>query len=107
MIRLTMVLVASFLSLSVAHASLAPPKERSIFDRPVPPAPKAEPAAEQEAGGLVISDDTEVKLDGKVCKYEEIPESAEVILLEVGKDKKSVLKLHFRTKKVDATPKEK
>jgi hypothetical protein len=102
-----MVLVASFLCLSVAHASLAQPKERSIFDRPLPPAPKAEPAAEQEGGGLVISDDTEVKLDGKVCKYEEIPESAEVILLEVGKDKKSVLKLHFRTKKVDATPKEK
>jgi hypothetical protein len=107
MIRLTMVLVASFLSLSLAHASLAPQKERSIFDRPLPPAPKAEPAEEQEGGGLVISDDTEVKLDGKGCKYEEIPESAEVILLEVGKDKKSVLKLHFRTKKVDATPKEK
>jgi hypothetical protein len=101
-----MVLAATLLALSVAHASLATPKERSIFDRPLPPAPKAEPAAEQE-DGLVISDDTEVKLDGKECKYESIPESAEVILLEVGKDKKSVLKLHFRTKKVDATPKEK
>ena len=106
MTRLTMVLAASLFSLSVAHASLTTPKERSIFDRPLPPAPKAEPAPEQE-GGLVISDDTEVKLDGKVCKYEDIPESAEVILLEVGKDKKSVLKLHFRTKKVDTTPKEK
>ena len=106
MTRLTMVLAASMFSLSVAHGSLTTPKERSIFDRPLPPAPKVEPAAESE-GGLVISDDTEVKLDGKVCKYEDIPESAEVVLLEVSTDKKSVLKLHFRTKKVDATPKEK
>jgi hypothetical protein len=101
-----MALATSFLYVTFANASLTQHKERSPFDKPLPPAPKAEPETEQE-GGLVITDDTEVKLDGKLCKYEEIPESAEVILLEVGKDKKSVLKLHFRTKKVDAAPKQK
>jgi hypothetical protein len=106
MTRLTMALAASVLCLSAAHASLAPTKERPLFDRPLPAVPKTDPAPESD-GNLVISDDTEVKLDGKACKYEEIPESAEVILLEVSRDKKSVLKLHFRTKKVDATPKEK
>jgi hypothetical protein len=106
MTRLTTALVFPFVCFSFAHASLAAPKERPLFDKPLPPAPKAEAAPDQD-GGLVISDDTEVKLDGKVCKYEDIPESAEVVLLELGKDKKSVLKLHFRTKKTDAEPKEK
>jgi hypothetical protein len=104
MTRLTIALVTSFLGLSMAHASLSSVKERSPFDKLPPPAPKAEAAPEQD-GGLAISDDTEVKLDGKLCKYEDIPESAEVILVELAKDKKSVLKLHFRTKQVDAAPK--
>ena len=104
MTRLTIALVTSYLGLSMAHASLAPVKERSPFDKLPPPAPKAEAAPEQD-GGLVISDDTELKLDGKLCKYEDIPECAEVILVELAKDKKSVLKLHFRTKQVDAAPK--
>jgi hypothetical protein len=87
----------------MAHASLAPSKDRPLFDKPLPTAPKAEPAPHSD-GELVISDDTEVKLDGKACKYEDIPESAEVILLEVSRDKKAVLKLHFRSKKADAAP---
>ena len=106
MTRLTMALAALLLCLPMAHARLASAKDRPVFDRPLPPAPKAEPATQSD-GELVISDDTEVKLDGKACKYEDIPESAEVILLEVSADKKAVLKLHFRSKKVDAAPKAK
>jgi hypothetical protein len=106
MARLTMTLVTSFLWLSVAHANLTPVKERSPFDKPLPPAPKAEAAPEQD-GGLEVSDDTEIKLDGKTCKFEDIPENAEIILVEVAKDKKSILKLHYRTKKADADSKKK
>jgi len=49
--------------------------------------------------GLVITDATEVKLNGKVCQYEDVPGNAEIILLEVGRDKKAILKIHFRTQK--------
>jgi hypothetical protein len=84
----------------MAHAKLSPFKDRLISDRPRPPAPKAESSAQPEDDGkLVISDKTEVVLDGKVCKMEDVPKNAEVIRLEVGTDKKSVLRIHFRTKK--------
>ena len=98
--RLTLVLGAFFLFLSVAHATLTPSKQRSIGDGVRPLAPKVEPNTPAEDDGkLVISDTTEVMLDGKECKLEEVPKTAEVVLLEVGKDKKAVMKIHFRTKK--------
>jgi hypothetical protein len=95
-----MVLVASFLCLSVAHANLTPSKDRLNLDRARPAAPKVESSTPAEDDGkLVISDTTEVMLDGKECKLEEVPKTAEVVLLELGKDKKAVMKIHFRTKK--------
>jgi hypothetical protein len=98
--RLTMALVAFFLFVAVAQATLTPSKQRSIVDGPRPIAPKVEPnIPAEDDGGLVISDTTEVRLDGKVCELEEVPKTAEVVLLEIGKDKKSVLKIHFQTKK--------
>ncbi|SRR5260370_37965725 len=103
--RLTLVLVAFFLSLSVAHATLTPSKQRSIGDGVRPLVPKVAPntvepnTPAEDDGKLVISATTEVMLDGKECKLEEVPKTAEVVLLEVGKDKKAVMKIHFRTKK--------
>jgi hypothetical protein len=98
--KLTLVLVASFLLLSPASAKLAPQKDRLISDKAREVTPKVEAGTpEEDDGKLVISDDTEVQLDGKASKLEEVPKTAEVILMELGKDKKSVLKIHFRTKK--------
>jgi hypothetical protein len=95
-----MVLVASFLCLSVAHANLTPSKDRLNLDRARPAAPKVESSTPAEDDGkLVISDKTEVMLDGNVCKLQDVPKDAEVVHLEVDKDKKSVLKIHFRTSK--------
>jgi hypothetical protein len=99
--KLTMVLVASFLFLSPAGATLTPQKDRLISDKARQITPKVESSTpeENDDGKLVISDDTEVQLDGKESKLEDVPKTAEVILMELGKDKKSVLKIHFRTKK--------
>jgi hypothetical protein len=97
---LTMVLVASLLFLSPASATLAPQRDRLISDKIRQVTPKVESSApEEDNGKLVISDDTEIQLDGKASKLEDVPKTAEVILMELGKDKKSVLKLYFRTKK--------
>ncbi len=45
-----------------------------------------------------LTDKTEVKLDGRACPYEKVPDSATIILLEANSDK-TVLKIHFRSKK--------
>ena len=42
---------------------------------------------------------TEIKLDGRACKYQDVPGSAAIILLELASNKKAVLRIHFRTKK--------
>jgi len=38
-----------------------------------------------------------VKLDGRSCKYEDVPADAEIVLLDAHG--KLVRKIHFRTKK--------
>jgi hypothetical protein len=48
---------------------------------------------------LVYTNHTEVKLDGRPCKLEDIPESADIIYMELAEDKKTILKLHLRSKK--------
>jgi hypothetical protein len=52
------------------------------------------PAARDD--GLEINDDTEILLDGKPCKYEDVPAGAEIVLLAVARDGRTVLKIHFR-----------
>lgn len=99
MTRLTLALVATVLCVSAAFAITVTPKERSITDKPQGPAPTAEPSPPAEKGGLAFSDDTEVLLDGKACTLKEIPRDATIILLQVAADKRTVLKIHFRTKK--------
>jgi hypothetical protein len=48
---------------------------------------------------LVITEKTEVKVDGKSCQYEQVPDGADIVLLEVAADKKMILRIHFRSKK--------
>jgi hypothetical protein len=103
MIRLTLALVGTILCISVAYGTLAPPTERPILDRLRGPTPTAEPAPPAEKGGLAISDDTEVMLDGKACTLADVPKDAQIILLQVGSDKRTILKIHFRTKKEDGS----
>jgi hypothetical protein len=49
--------------------------------------------------GLAIGPDTEVLLDGKACRYEDVPRNAEVTLIDLSADQKVVRKIHFRTRK--------
>jgi hypothetical protein len=61
-------------------------------------------AQNQSAGGqtspeYVMTDETEVLLNGKPCKYAQVPNHARIVKMEVGIDKRTVLKIHFRTGK--------
>jgi hypothetical protein len=61
--------------------------------------------ARQQAAGpearseFVMTDQTEVLLNGKPCKYAEVPGHASIVRMELAADNKTVLKIHFRTGK--------
>jgi hypothetical protein len=52
-----------------------------------------ERAAESE---FIVTDQTEIFVDGKACKYVQVPSNARIVEMEVAADKKTVLRIHFR-----------
>jgi hypothetical protein len=112
-----MLTVAVWMSLvPVVSASLTPRKESPLLER-VPRALAAKrsatalpakaraatPAKHTAARGMstefVVTKRTEILLNGKPCKYEEIPAGATIERMEVAEDKQTVLKIFFRTRK--------
>jgi hypothetical protein len=98
------------LTLAVAWSMLSP--------RPAAPAPGAPTALPQKAhvpsngvaearptrvgsgpAPFVITRETEVRLDGRLCQYEEVPEGAVITAAEVGPDRRTFLRVHFRSAK--------
>jgi hypothetical protein len=115
MTRLTWVLAVWIGLTATASASLTPPrdslllprKEALLLDRAAPPAPTAGPAAravEPEMGQGVrpqfaLTEQTAVLLDGKPCRYQDVPANARIVHMEVAEDRTTVLTIHFRTGK--------
>ena len=99
MLRLTVALVAVLCLASSTRAGLVPQKDRLGPKKdPVRQAVKKEAGARVHLGEFVISEDTEIKLDGRPCKFHDVPGSASIILLEVAAhDRTAVLRVHFRT----------
>lgn len=105
MIRLIVGFAVGLCLTSSAHATLSPsrgpmgltrmfPSERQVVEA------AASTQAAQGSQEFQVTDQTEVKLDGQPCKYEEVPNSAMIILLEVASEKnKVILKIHFQSKK--------
>ena len=101
--------------ISAASASLTPRTESLLTPRKVlpvlakgmPQAQAAKPSTrvpEQARGEtpqaeFVLTSETEILLNGKPCSYEEIPDHASIVRMDVAADKKTVLKIHFRTQK--------
>jgi hypothetical protein len=50
-------------------------------------------------GPFLLTDQTEVLLDGRPCRYQDVPAGASIVGMDVAADKRTVLKVHFRTKK--------
>jgi hypothetical protein len=111
--RLILALVAWLSLLAAAQASLSPRKSSTRLDNYVPPAkaskvspaktstlPARPQAAVQETPSeFVVTEQTEVTLNGKPCKYKDVPGHATILRMELGADKKTVRKIHFRTRK--------
>src|SRR5579871_4756364 len=68
--------------LNVQPAPLARPRTAAISDTP-----------------FTLTDRSEVLLDGKPCRYEDVPAHASIILLELAADRQTVLRIHFRSRK--------
>lgn len=107
--RLTLTLVAWLGVVSVVSASLTPRKESPRWVNYVPRAqpariakgstPVPEPGAPGGQAEFVMTERTEVFLNGKPCKYRDVPGHASILRMELAADKKTVLKVHFRTRK--------
>jgi hypothetical protein len=99
--------VAAWLSfVSVATASLAQPRKsalpgkelaRALATRVSPEVAKqVVPEAEPE---FSVTEQTEILLDGRPCAYKDVPADASILKMEVAVDKKTALKIHFRSRK--------
>jgi hypothetical protein len=97
MIRCVLVVLASLTFLSPAMANLA---------RKDPPAIKKQlPLEILKPFCFSVSNDefrvtaaTEVLLDGRPCRYSEVPRGATIILLELASNEsKEIVKVHFQT----------
>jgi hypothetical protein len=107
MTRLTLALAVWISLVSAAPASLASRQDRlrSGNDALRSPAPRptvearhqtAVPAADSD---YTVTEQTEVLLNDKACRYEAVPANAVIERMEVAPDRKTVLRVYFRTGK--------
>jgi hypothetical protein len=104
MIRLALALAVWIGFVTAAPATLAARKDDPLFEKGAPhfqaakaPATALSVVAERSQGpNYVVTEETEVLLNGKPCRYKEVPANASILRMELGPDNKTVLKLHFR-----------
>jgi hypothetical protein len=105
MTRLTLTLAVWMSLVSLASASLTPTKESRPQDKAALNAPSLSPETLEQTLGrrsnseYLVTERTEILLNGRACKYAEVPAHASITRMEVAADKKTVLKIHFRTRK--------
>jgi hypothetical protein len=105
MTRLAVALFIFLCLLPPASATLAPRREPTTFAKDLPAAHNQQPsqgpvqaaATGGQDGEFAITDETEVLLNGRACRYRDVPGNAHIVNMEVAPDRKTVLKVHFRT----------
>jgi hypothetical protein len=98
-IRSTMALLALVLFLPTAPAALTPHPGQSPFPDRFPDDVARAAFPRQEKDEFVLAETTEIQLDGKACKLADVPAGASIVNLEIAADKKTILKIHFKSKK--------
>ena len=107
MIRLTVALAIWIGFAAVASASLtAGKKSPALADQILQPqtakpwdrAPN-QAAATEAKSEFTVTDQTEIFLDGKPCKYTQVPSHANIVRMEVAADRKTVLRIEFQAGK--------
>jgi hypothetical protein len=97
MIRWMTILLVSLCYLSPAWASLdrkAPVAANKLL--PI----KALSSLAEKNDDFRITAQTEVLLDGRPCRYEQVPDGAMIVLLEtVSNESKEIARIHFRSQR--------
>jgi hypothetical protein len=106
MTRLTITLATWLVCVSLASASLTSPSKRPQIRRDAPPAAKRTaqvssqaPAQEAQEEEFRMTAQTVVLLNDRRCAYRDVPAHARIVSMEVAADRKTVLRVHFRTGK--------
>jgi hypothetical protein len=107
MTRCLLVLTVWMSVVAVAPASLTPRKEPALSGTTGAKARGSQvatrsaetPPQQTTIGEFVLTEETEVLLNGKPCKYAEVPSYATIVHMELAADTKTVLQIHFRTRK--------
>src|SRR5262249_25724548 len=105
MTRLTLTLAVWISFGSLASATVTPAKKSRSLNNAVlntlsPVGEGPELTLERRSHSeYLVTERTEILLDGKACKYEQVPAHASITRMEVAADKKTVLKIHFRSRK--------
>jgi hypothetical protein len=107
MTRLTLTLAVWLGIVSMSSAALTQRKDGRLFGKEPPQgqtttlptralARAVEPTAPSE---FAVTEQTEVLLNGKPCRYADVPRQAGIQRMELAPDNKTVLKIHFRVGK--------
>jgi hypothetical protein len=106
MTRLTLTLAASLLLGSLASAAVAPSTRPSRVGRDIlPPAAqravqaREQPPAQETQEEFHMTAQTAVLLNDRPCAYGNIPAHARIVWMEVAADRKTILRVYFRTGK--------
>ncbi len=60
---------------------------------------KAKAVASAPQPDFVLTEESEIRLNGEPCRFKDVPTNAEIVYVEVARDRKTILKIHFRTLK--------
>jgi hypothetical protein len=107
MARVPLVLLSLLYFLSPASAALAhwpdsPPPGRDVpasLVKSLPPGLAQTASAPSPKDQYQITDQTEVTLNGRRCRYADVPAGAGIVKMEVAADGTTVLKIHFQTRR--------
>jgi hypothetical protein len=104
MTRLALALAVWITAASLAPATLTARRDGPRFDREDPRFEGAK--LPDKALGLVVTrvnpseyvvtEEAEVLLNGQPCRYQDVPEHATILRMELAWDNKTVLTVHFR-----------
>jgi hypothetical protein len=104
MIRLALALAVWTSMASAAPATLTLRRDGPLFGKEVtrfrpakaPAGALNVVAARAQASDYIVTEETEVLLNGKPCRYKDVPANATIVRMELAWDNKTVLKIYFR-----------
>src|SRR4051812_42957912 len=98
MLRAALAIVTLSLTAQVVLAVPVPkesePAKNASSEKPSPP---VKPAT--SSSNYVLTETTEVLLDRQPCRYDDVPDSAVIVRMELAPDRRTILSIQFRSGK--------